>query len=174
MPTPPSVQMWIMTHKCLVRIKDPHLINAPSPRTYKLRYKRIRTQQYIKQNTRSKEIQQAKPGWPDNSQSTRPSPSHQQTSPQIGTTTQLKALPTGGQPKRIAKPPTSTGPASKHAACCNTSAPFDVAQPINIPKGPEYEKYQHYIDVGEEFYQLHVAQRQLLQPNNLKKRILQK
>ena len=30
--------MWIKTHRYLVRIKEPYLINASSPRTYKSRY----------------------------------------------------------------------------------------------------------------------------------------
>ena len=37
---------------------------------------KIRTQQYIKLNTRAKEIQQVNPGGPENSQSIRPQPSH--------------------------------------------------------------------------------------------------
>ena len=39
-PTLPLVQMWIKTHRCLVCIKDHRLINAPSPKTYKSRYKK--------------------------------------------------------------------------------------------------------------------------------------
>ena len=38
-PTSPLVQMWIKTHRCLVCMKDPSLIKASSPRTYKSRYK---------------------------------------------------------------------------------------------------------------------------------------
>ena len=34
-PTSPLVQMWIKTHRCLVCMKDPKLIKASSPRTYK-------------------------------------------------------------------------------------------------------------------------------------------
>ena len=37
-PTSPLIQMWIKTHRYLVCIKDPKLINASSPRTYKSRY----------------------------------------------------------------------------------------------------------------------------------------
>ena len=32
-PTSPLFQMWIKTHRCLVCMKDPQLINASSPRT---------------------------------------------------------------------------------------------------------------------------------------------
>ena len=39
-PTSPLVQMWIDKHRCLVCMKDPYLINASSPRTYKSRYKK--------------------------------------------------------------------------------------------------------------------------------------
>ena len=39
-PTSPLVQMWIKTHRCLVCMKDPLLINASSPRTYESRYKK--------------------------------------------------------------------------------------------------------------------------------------
>ena len=39
-PASPLVQMWIKTHRCLVCMKDPLLINASSPRTYKSRYKK--------------------------------------------------------------------------------------------------------------------------------------
>ena len=39
-PTSPLVQMWIKTHRYLVCMKDPLLINASSPRTYKSRYKK--------------------------------------------------------------------------------------------------------------------------------------
>ena len=54
------------------------------------------------------------------------------------------------------------------------STSFFLSEP-NIPEGPEYEKYQYYIDVREKFYQLNAAQRQLLLTlNNLEKRILQK
>ena len=78
-PTLPLVQMWIKTHRCLVCTKDPLLINASSPRTYKSRYKKeikskIRIQQKIKLNTGAKEIQQVNPGGPDNSQSITPLP----------------------------------------------------------------------------------------------------
>ena len=46
--------------------------------------------------------------------------------------------------------------------------------PISL-KDQIMKKYQHYIDVRGEFYQLHAAQQQLLRPlNNLKKRNLQK
>ena len=38
--TPPLVQMWIKTHRYLVCMKYPKLINASSPRTYKSRYKK--------------------------------------------------------------------------------------------------------------------------------------
>ena len=37
-PTSPLIQMWIKTHRCLVCMKDPLLINASSPKTYKSRY----------------------------------------------------------------------------------------------------------------------------------------
>ena len=37
-PTSTLVQMWIKTHRCLVCMKDPKLINASSPRTYKSRF----------------------------------------------------------------------------------------------------------------------------------------
>ena len=40
-PTSLLVQMWIKTHRCLVCMKDPKLINASSPRTYKSRYKKM-------------------------------------------------------------------------------------------------------------------------------------
>ena len=39
-PSSPLVQMWIRTHRCLVCMKDPELINASFPRTYKSRYKK--------------------------------------------------------------------------------------------------------------------------------------
>ena len=39
-PTSPLIQMRIKTHKCLVCMKDPLLINASSHRTYKSRYKK--------------------------------------------------------------------------------------------------------------------------------------
>ena len=39
-PTSPLVQMWIKTHRCLVCMKDPKLINASSHRTFKSRYKK--------------------------------------------------------------------------------------------------------------------------------------
>ena len=39
-PTSPLVQMWIKTHRCLVCMKGPYLINALSHRTYKSRYKK--------------------------------------------------------------------------------------------------------------------------------------
>ena len=67
--TSPLIQMWIKTHRYFVCMKDPYLINASSPRTYKSRYKKgdkakIRTQQLIKLNTRANEIQQVNPGRP--------------------------------------------------------------------------------------------------------------
>ena len=37
-PTSPLIQMWIKTHRYLVCMKDPLLINASSPKTYKSRY----------------------------------------------------------------------------------------------------------------------------------------
>ena len=37
-PTSPLIQMWIKTHRYLVCMKDPQLINASSPKTYKSRY----------------------------------------------------------------------------------------------------------------------------------------
>ena len=37
--TSPLVQTWIKTHRCLFCLKEPPLINAPSPRTYKSRNK---------------------------------------------------------------------------------------------------------------------------------------
>ena len=50
-------------------MKDPLLINASFPRTYKSRYKgdkaKIRTQQQIKLNTGANEIQQVNPRRPD-------------------------------------------------------------------------------------------------------------
>ena len=60
---------------------------------------------------------------PTNSQSIRPPPSHQQTSPQVGTIIESEARPTGVQPKRKAKLPTAIGLTTKHAVCCNTSMP---------------------------------------------------
>ena len=76
-PTSPLFQMWIKTHRCLVSMKDPLLINASYPRTYKSDKAKVRTKQYIKMNTGAKEIQQVNPDGPDNSQSIRPLPSHQ-------------------------------------------------------------------------------------------------
>ena len=32
--------MWIKTHRCFVRMKDPYLIDASSPSTYKSRHKK--------------------------------------------------------------------------------------------------------------------------------------
>ena len=37
-PTSPFIQMWIKTHRYLVCMKDPQLINVSSPKTYKSRY----------------------------------------------------------------------------------------------------------------------------------------
>ena len=39
-PISPLIQMWIKTQRYLVCMKDPLLINASSPRTYKSRYKK--------------------------------------------------------------------------------------------------------------------------------------
>ena len=59
------VQMWIKTHRCLVCMKDPYLINASSPRTYKSRYKRRQSKDkdpaVNNLNTGAKEIQQVNP-----------------------------------------------------------------------------------------------------------------
>ena len=54
-------------------MKDPLLIHASSPRTYKSRYQKgdkakVRTQQYIKLNTGATEIQRVNPSGPANSQ----------------------------------------------------------------------------------------------------------
>ena len=76
-PTTSLVLMWIKTLRCLLCMKSPLLIHELSPRIYKSRYKKddkakIMTQQYIKLNTRAKEIQQLNPGLHDNSQNIRP------------------------------------------------------------------------------------------------------
>ena len=64
-----------------------------------------------------------------------------------------------------------------YGKCNNAHAPSSSLSSIllfsepTIPVGPEYEKYQHYIDVRGEVNQLHKAQRQLLRPiNNLKEK----
>ena len=62
-----------------------------------------------KQNEhRSKRTQQANPDGPDNSQSTWPSPPHQQISPQVGNATEREVQLTSLQPKMKAKLSTIT------------------------------------------------------------------
>ena len=77
MPTSPLILMWIKTHRCYVRMKDPYLIDASSS-TYKSRYKKeISTQQYIQLNTREK-VQQLNPDMPDQRHEIRPQSSRLQ------------------------------------------------------------------------------------------------
>ena len=124
-PTSPPTQMRIKSHKHLARTKDPQPTNAPSPKTYKSRHNN-ETKQGQEPNSKlnrtpeQKKSNRQTPAGPTNSQSTRPPPSHQQTSPQAGTTTEPEVRPIGAQPKRKAKPPTATGPTTKHAVRCNT------------------------------------------------------
>ena len=60
----------------------------------------------------------------------------------------------------------------QHACSTGQSDTLPPPEP-NIPKDPEYEKYQHFIDVLVEV--LPAPQQQLLWPlNNPEKRILQK
>ena len=63
---------------------------------------KTRTQQQTKANTGAKEIQQANPGGPNKQPKHQAPPSHQQTSPQVGTITEPEARPTSVQLKRKA------------------------------------------------------------------------
>ena len=68
-PTSPLIQMWIKTHRYLVCMKDPLLINASSPKTYKSRYnkeiKQNKDSTVNKTECRSKRNQQVNHGGPD-------------------------------------------------------------------------------------------------------------
>ena len=105
--------------------KTPNPPTHHPPKTHKSRYNKEIKQGQGPNSKPNRTPEQKKPNrqtpaGPTNSQSTRPPPSHQQISLQVGTTTEPEARPTGVQLKRKAKLPTVIGLTTKHAVCCNT------------------------------------------------------